>query len=149
MFDGEPADERSDIYALGITAYEILAGQRPYPEESASALMKLHRTQDIPDPAESVADLPEALRRFILKACRRDPVERYQSVRKALADLRPLAGEIALRYKHPDTVHRKTAAVVLFYNDEHQQALQRLLEKFGEEAKELGINLIPYDFPGE
>ena len=149
LFDGEPADERSDIYALGITAYEIVTGQRPYPEESASVLMKLHRTQDIPDPAESVADLPEALRRFILKACRRDPAERYQSVGRASADLRPPAGAIALPYKNSESAVRKTATVILSYNDEHPQALQQLLEKFGEEAKALGIDLMAVDFGGE
>jgi serine/threonine protein kinase len=87
LLDGEPADQRSDIYALGITAYEMVVGHRPYPEASAGALMKLHRTQDIPDPAEKVPDLPEALRGFILKACRRDPAERYQSVSRALEEL--------------------------------------------------------------
>jgi serine/threonine protein kinase len=148
LFDGEPADERSDIYALGITAHEIVTGQRPYPEESASALMKLHRTQDIPDPADIVPDMPEELRCFILNACRRNPSERYQSVRKAVADLRPLAGRTEIRYKHPDSITRKTITVSLSYKDEHQLELQHLLEEFGEKAKELGIDLEAVDFPG-
>jgi eukaryotic-like serine/threonine-protein kinase len=140
LFDGEPADARSDIYALGITAYEILTGQRPYPEQSAGALMKLHRTQDIPDPVESVTDLPEALRNFILKACRRDPAQRYRSVDEALADLQPLAAEMALRYHYSNTVARKTTTVWLSCKDEHRPDLQRLLEKFEERAKKLSID---------
>jgi CRP-like cAMP-binding protein/tRNA A-37 threonylcarbamoyl transferase component Bud32 len=140
LFDGEPADERSDIYALGITAYEILTGQRPYPEENASDLMKLHCTQDIPDPAENAVDLPKALRRFILKACRRDPAERYQSVGEALADLQPLAEEIAPQYKYPNNVDRKTTTVLMSCKDEQQQELQHLLEKLEEKAKKLGID---------
>jgi CRP-like cAMP-binding protein/tRNA A-37 threonylcarbamoyl transferase component Bud32 len=140
LFDGEPADERSDIYALGITAYEMLTGQRPYPEESASALMKLHRTQDIPDPGKTVADLPEALRHFILKSCRRDPAKRYQSVGGSLADLQPLTGEIGLQYKYSSADIRQTTTVSLSCEDEQQHKLQRLLEKFEEKAKKLGIN---------
>lgn len=140
LFDGEPADERSDIYALGITAYEILTGQRPYPEESAGALMKLHRTQDIPDPAERVADLPAAMRDFILKACRRDRARRYQSMGEALADLQPLVVETAPGYPYPDTAARKTATVLLSCKDEHQTELQRLLEKFEQKAKRLSID---------
>jgi CRP-like cAMP-binding protein/tRNA A-37 threonylcarbamoyl transferase component Bud32 len=141
LFEGEPADERSDIYALGITAFEMVTGQRPYPEKSAGDLIKLHRAQDIPDPADIITDIPEALRRFILKACRRDPVKRYPSAATALEDLRPLAGERGLRYKHPESAARKTATVVLSYDDVHPQALQVLLEKFGKEADKLGIDI--------
>jgi predicted Ser/Thr protein kinase len=140
LFDGEPADERSDIYALGITAYEILTGQRPYPEESAGALIKLHRTRDIPDPAESVLDLPAALRNFILKACRRDRLQRYRSVGEALADLQPLAAETAPRYRYSKPAARKTTTVLLSCKDEHQPDLQRLLEIFEQKAKRLNID---------
>jgi serine/threonine protein kinase len=149
LFDGEPADERSDVYALGITAYEILVGQRPYPEESASALMKLHLNQDIPDPAERVPDLPETLRRFILKACRRDSAKRYQNASTALADLLPLGGKNRSRSQNPETAAPKRANVELSYDDKRKQAAQQLLEKFGKEAKELGIDLKTIDFTGE
>jgi tRNA A-37 threonylcarbamoyl transferase component Bud32 len=147
LFDGEPADERTDMYALGITAYEILAGLRPYPEESAGALMKLHRTRDIPDPAERITAIPDALRRFILKACRRDPTKRYQKVKTALEDLLPLAGAIGLRHNHSKSAARRTTKVVLSYNAENLEALHRLLEKFVNEAKELEIDLTPIDDP--
>ena len=39
----------------------MVTGTRPYPENSASALMKIRHTQDIPDPTEKEPDLPEAL----------------------------------------------------------------------------------------
>jgi len=94
LLDGEPANKQSDIYALGITAYEMVTGTRPYPEDSASALMKIRHTQGIPDPAEKVPDLPEALRRFILKACRRDPQGRYQNMSQVLEDLESIATTI-------------------------------------------------------
>ena len=141
LLDGAPADERSDIYALGITAFEILTGQRPYPEESAATLMKMHINEDIPDPRERLTDLPEQLRRFILKACRRDPDTRYPSLREALAGLRPLSEEISLPYKHPDVVNQKTATIFLSYKGENHLTLRHLLEKFGNEAKGLGIDL--------
>lgn len=147
LFDGEPADERSDIYALGITAYEILVGQRPYPEESAGALIKLHRTQDIPDPAEKVAGLPSALRNFILKACRRNPAERYPHAGAALADLLPLGTMIGYRTKNPRKTASRTAHIELAYEDGRQPAVERLLVKFGKEAKELGIDLKRIDLP--
>jgi tRNA A-37 threonylcarbamoyl transferase component Bud32 len=146
LFDGEPADERSDIYALGITAYEILAGQRPYPEESASALMKLHRNQDIPDPIKRVPDLPETLRRFIITACRRDPAKRYQNAGAALSDILPPGEKNRLRFQNPKTAALKKASVELSYDDRHQQAVAQLLKKFGKEARKLGIDLRTIDF---
>ena len=141
LFDGEPGSRQSDIYALGITAYEIIVGKRPYPEESASLLMKLHCTQDIPDPAKTVPDLPETLRRFILKACRRDPSERYQNVSEVLEDLGSMVRPMASKYHHPDSLEQKITTLRLSYKDEHQEELVRLLKEFRLKVKELGVSL--------
>jgi serine/threonine protein kinase len=107
LLDGEPANQQSDIYALGITAYEMVTGAIPYPEDSASALMKIRHTQDIPDPAEKVPDLPEALRRFILKACRRSPQERYQNMSQMLEDLGSIATIIPSKSRNRKSAEQK------------------------------------------
>jgi serine/threonine protein kinase len=73
LIDGHSADQRSDIYSLGITLYEMVTGKRPYPEENANALIEMHRTEDIPDPATMVPNLPESIRGVILKSCHRNP----------------------------------------------------------------------------
>jgi serine/threonine protein kinase len=57
--EGESVDQRSDIYVLGITAYEMLTGRRPFPEDDLPALLNMHLEQDIPDPAELRPDIPE------------------------------------------------------------------------------------------
>jgi len=85
---GDPMDQRTDIFALGITAYEMLVGQRPFPGEDVQALEEMHLNQDIPDPAASVADLPDSLRRFIIKSCRRDPGQRYDDFNQVQVDLK-------------------------------------------------------------
>jgi serine/threonine protein kinase len=145
LFDGEPANRQTDIYALGITAYEMVTGKRPYPEDSASLLMKMHRTQDISDPAEKVPDLPEALRRFILTACRRDPTARYQNVRQVLEELQPLARRFVSKHQHQDSAKQKKTALLLSYEDHHQEALNQLLEEFTLKVNELGASLKTYD----
>jgi CRP-like cAMP-binding protein len=141
LFDGEPANQQSDIYALGITAYEMITGEMPYSEDNASLLMKMHRTQDIPDPAKKVLDLPQALRRFILKACRRSPAERYRDVSQALEDLQPLARAIAPVHQHQRSAKQKMTTLFLSYDDDHQQELNRLLEEFRLKVSKLGANL--------
>jgi len=94
QIQGDPMDRRTDIYAAGIIAYEMLAGKRPFPEGDLNALEDMHLNQDIPDPSAVVADLPEGLQRFIIKACRRDPNLRYEDFKQVLADLNPIAGAI-------------------------------------------------------
>jgi len=49
--------------------------------------MKIRRTQEIPDPAEKIPNLPDALRRVILKACRRDPHQRYRNMSQMAEEL--------------------------------------------------------------
>jgi len=94
-----PVDERTDIYCLGITAFEMVTGRRPYPDKDGWTVMEMHVKQDIQDPAEIVPNLPEALNKFITKACARDPNRRFQSAAEALGALKSLAGEMNLEQK--------------------------------------------------
>lgn len=90
QIEGQPMDQRTDIYALAVTAYEMVVGQRPFPEDDLPALIKTHLQRDIPDPAQKVAGLPPALGRFILAAGRCDPAQRLQKISQGLELLRPL-----------------------------------------------------------
>ena len=71
------------------------------------ALEEMHLNHDIPDPAQSVADLPEGLRRLVIKSCRRDPDRRYDNFEQVLADLRQIARADALSPKKMVEPERK------------------------------------------
>ncbi len=136
QIEGEPEDARSDIYALGIMAYEFLCWQRPYPEDDLGRLIELHCTQTIPDPAETVPDLPENMRQFILRCCARDPAQRYASAGEALAVIEAMACQLRIQAEQEK---RLLTSVVMIYLGKNRQALRRLLEKFSSEIEGLEI----------
>jgi hemerythrin-like domain-containing protein len=85
----KPVDERTDIYSLGITAYEMVTGAKPFPEKNVKTVMDKHLHMGVPDPALITPGLSPNLRRFIMKACQRDPRERYRNLDQARVDLLP------------------------------------------------------------
>jgi serine/threonine protein kinase len=62
----------------------MVTGKRPYPDKDAWTVMEMHVNQDIPDPADVAPNLPQALREFIIRACARDPNQRFKTVAEAL-----------------------------------------------------------------
>lgn len=141
---GQAVSPATDAYGLGITAYELLTGQRPYPEDDLGELARLRVSQDIPDPRSKLPGLPQAMARFILKCCRRDPEQRYQSLAQAQMDLASMASQAGA--PRPGSEGKRMTSVHLFYDEGQQVALNRLLEELSEKAEELGVTLKAAEF---
>ena len=146
QIDCLPIDARTDIFALGLTAYEMLTGQRPFPEKDAWEVMDLRLRQDIPDPAEIEPDLPDVLRKFILKACTRDMNQRYKNVGEIIEDLKPLAKKAGSKKRKDSQENRKMATMFLMYKEEHQPELNRMMQDFCTKVNELGVSCKAADF---
>lgn len=84
---GERGDRRTDIYALGMMLFEMLAGKVPYEGDNALSIMNQHVNQEAPRVRSRRGDVPVQLDAVVAKAIRRDPSERYQSMADLLHDL--------------------------------------------------------------
>ncbi len=85
---GGYCDERSDIYSLGITMYEMLTGHVPYEGESAVAVALLHIQGEMKSPLEYDPMIPVSLEKIILKCTQKKPEQRYANISLLIADLR-------------------------------------------------------------
>jgi tetratricopeptide (TPR) repeat protein/predicted Ser/Thr protein kinase len=84
---GVPADERSDIFSLGIIAYQMLTGVIPFEAETALASMLL-RTQGPPTPPVQLEPtIPQLLSDVVLKSLATNPQDRYQTIAAFSKDL--------------------------------------------------------------
>lgn len=80
------ADERSDLYSLGVMFYELLTGRLPFTARTAAEWLHVHVAVQPPRPSHS-RDVPTALEEIILKLLSKEPVDRYGSTSLLLADL--------------------------------------------------------------
>lgn len=146
---GDPVDARTDIYGLGITAYEMICGKRPYPEDDMNELVKLHLSQDIPDPEDSVEGLPEGLGAFIKKACARDMAQRYSNMTDALSSLVQVAKELDLKPELGAKSSQMITTVVIRYGDDQHLAMNKLLAEFSSKASAIGAKIKAAEFEDE
>ena len=82
-------DHRTDIWALGVIAFECLLGQRPFDGESVGGLVLAICTRPMPVPSK-FGKVPAGFDRWFAKVCSRDLKHRYGSAKQAAAELREL-----------------------------------------------------------
>jgi serine/threonine-protein kinase len=84
---GEPVDERTDLYSVGVVLYEMLTGAVPFLGDSAVTVALKHVNEQPTEPAEVVPGMPHSLNQIVLKALAKDPDHRYRNAAEFSADL--------------------------------------------------------------
>ncbi len=145
QIQGDPVDPRTDIYAVGITAYEMVTGKKAFSEKDLNGMLTMKIKTEIPDPVDAAPNVPDRLRRFIVRASHFDPDRRYQNTQQALEDLVPLVKQMETQQAR-SPANRKMSMLFLIYDEKHQSALNMLMYDFSNRLQDLGVLLKVSDF---
>ena len=87
QIQGKRGDARTDVYAIGVMLYEMLAGRVPWDGDNALSVMSQHINSPVPPLHELNKDVPPPIDGIVRKCLRKDPNERYEDAATLKADL--------------------------------------------------------------
>ena len=82
------SDEKSDIYSMGITFFEMVTGRVPFNGDTTVAIAIKHIQDPMPSPREFVPEIPVSVEKIILKCTQKSPDRRYQTMGEMIRDLK-------------------------------------------------------------
>jgi|SRR6516225_2636151 len=101
LVKGEPADERSDIWATGVVCYELFAGLKPFDGDNHAALLLSIVSDEPRSLAKLAPDCPDEIRVIIERMLRKKTEDRYQSFEELLGEIEPFWRRSTSRGRNP------------------------------------------------
>lgn len=105
-------DARSDIYTVGVMAFEMLTGEPPFQGKNSQQILSAHVMKAAPDIAEKRASVPRALAELVMRCLEKNPADRWQSAEEMLPHLEQMgtsSGGVTPIETRPVNVTRKPA----------------------------------------
>lgn len=144
--NGNGATIKSDIYSLGILMYELLTGKVPFKGDNAVEIALKQMKEEIPSVCEINPEIPQAVENIILRACAKNPKNRYDSVAEMHTDLKTAlssdrAEELRITYKYPEHDLDETKIIPDLSRSKKNQAVEKELEEIEKGDKKINLAL--------
>jgi serine/threonine protein kinase, bacterial len=123
------ATPSSDVYAVGIMAYELLTGQTPFSGDSALSVAYQRLDSDVPTPGTVIDGVPGQFDELVECATARDPADRYADAHDMGTELEAIVDELALpKFRIPaprNSAQHRSAALYRSQTDQHRTVAQK------------------------
>ncbi|MBX3467441.1 MAG: protein kinase [Planctomycetes bacterium] len=129
---GRKMDGRSDLYSLGIMAYEMLTGKLPFDSHDPYEILRMHVRDAVPSPRATNARVPDDLEQLVRKVTAKRPEDRFQTGREIVEFLGASEQKAGL-----DLTRAKGHVMTLIYDGPQDDAVRDFLRRSLAEAKKI------------
>jgi len=144
--NGTGATIKSDIYSLGILMYELLTGKVPFKGDNAVEIALKQMKEEIPSVCEHNPEIPQSIENIVLRACAKNPKNRYETVVEMHEDLKTAlsserADELRISYKYPEHDLDETKIMPDLTRAKRNEEVEKELNEIEKKDKKVNIAL--------